>query len=201
MPASEVDICNEALGAVGETDFLDSLEETSAAALACKKFYPNSRDVVLESFWWPFATRQQALAQLDIEVPSGWAYAYSLPSDCRMERYLWAGVRNPHPELRLPFEIQSNEAMSASILLTDQESAELVYTAKVTAPGRFSALFAEAVGYHLAAKLAIALPGKREYRADALALYQAALLRAASAAAASEQKDVEPDASFITARK
>jgi hypothetical protein len=201
VAASEVEICNEALGAIAETDFLDTLEEPSAAAIACKQFYAHSRDAVLESFWWPFATRQQTLAALDITVPSGWGYAYALPSDCLAPQYLWSGTRNPHPDLRIPFTLQSNEGLTSSILLTDQESAELVYTAKVTSPGRFSALFAEAVGYHLAAKLALALPGKRDFRSDAIALYKDALLRAASAAAASEQRDVEPDSAFITARK
>src|SRR5690606_36381904 len=80
--ASEVEICKVALGHLGDTATVASLDppEGSAQAEHCARFYPIARDALLSMHTWGFATRRIALAQLG-EAPVGWHYAYALPTD------------------------------------------------------------------------------------------------------------------------
>ena len=57
--ASEVDICNLALGHLGDNATVSSISppEGSAQAEHCARFYPIARDALLEMHNWNFAMR------------------------------------------------------------------------------------------------------------------------------------------------
>lgn len=83
--ASEVDICNLALGHIGDEASVAAINppDSSAQAEHCARFYPIARDRLLAGHAWSFATKRIALAELSTdELPATWAYAYSLPADC-----------------------------------------------------------------------------------------------------------------------
>ena len=61
--ASEVDLCNNALGQLGE-DSITSLDDNSKKARLCKRFYPDARDTVLRAYPWRCAIEFQTLNQL-----------------------------------------------------------------------------------------------------------------------------------------
>ena len=69
--ASEVDICNLALGHLGDNATVSSISppEGSAQAEHCARFYPLARDALLEMGYWNFAMRRVALAQLTMNWP------------------------------------------------------------------------------------------------------------------------------------
>jgi hypothetical protein len=88
--SSEVDICNLALGSIGDTARVASISppENSVQAQLCARFYPIARNTLLEMGSWGFATRRVKLALVTNPTVQGtndfgtWLYAYALPSEC-----------------------------------------------------------------------------------------------------------------------
>lgn len=175
--ASEIDICNIALGHLGDTATVASIDppEGSAQAEHCARFYPVARDALLEMHSWGFATKRAKLALLQSGWPE-WDYCYAQPSDAlnllavipplatddysqavRLSNAYGAGpvlvsstVGNYVPQ---PFsaEILDDET---EVIFTDQEEAVLRYTARVTDTTKFSPLFTNCLTWFLASMLA-----------------------------------------------
>lgn len=205
--ASDVDICNLALLRIGSSKRLTSLTETSPEGQACSFLYPMKRDMALDALWWPFATRRARLALLSGGTPpeeaprSGWRYVYALPTDCLSPAYLWAGIRNPRSEQRVPFTVEMATRSQGRVLLTDAEKAELVYVVRVTEAPRFSPLFVDALAYLLASELARALKKDENLAQSLQAQWQLALARAGAAELSERQADVSPTPDFIAVRE
>lgn len=208
--ASEVDICNLALGHLGDNATVASLDppEGSAQAEHCARFYPIARDSLLELHAWNFATKRAQLAEL-VNPWAQWQHAYAKPADClQILAVIPPEVLSDYTAVvgftpaRVPmlggeyipqqFVVEVN-ADGADVILTNQEDAVLRYTAQITDTTKFSPLFVMALTHHLASMLAGpvikgdvgAAEGKRQ-----TALTQAYLAKAA--ASDSNQRQVEP---------
>lgn len=185
MALSEVAVCNIALARMGTSAPIASLDEASAEAGACRVLYADTRDSVLAAAPWPFATRRALLAEVAApsdppyaDVTTGWAHRYALPADCLVARSVWSGERNP---LRpVPFAVE--HGATGRVLLTDQGDAQIEYTARIVEPVAFDPGFLDALAWHLAADLAIALKAKPEMEALCRQRYELALSRAAARA-------------------
>jgi hypothetical protein len=199
VAVTEATICGLALLRVGQRQVIGSLTEATTEAQACALIYPAARDAILEEHWWSWATKRQALA-LSTETRTGWAYAYALPSDCVTARYLWSGYRFPAASQTIPFAIEASADGSSRLLLTDQEDAELVYTAAITTPSLWSAMARDALAWRISADLVSALPVKPQLAAQALAMALRRTLEAAAADRAQSQLDQPPAAEHIRAR-
>lgn len=188
---SETSICNYALGQLGQQT-IDDLTEDSPQARACSLFYAQARDAVLCEIWWGFATAEQTLAVTATD-PNEWDYAYTLPSDCLLPRYIPPVVRNG---MKVPFEWAGRE------IWTDQEDAVLIYTKRVTDPAYFHPLFIDAMALKLAVLVCMPLSVERSLRADALQLYRGsiALARQSDANASDRYDPSQIDAPSIEAR-
>jgi hypothetical protein len=172
--ASEVDICNLALGHLGDNATVASLEppEGSAQAEHCARFYPIARDALLELHDWNFATKRAQVAQIDSPWPQ-WKYAYVQPADClRVLAVLNPEVTNDFSEsLPAPYSQSgiANTGMGSytpqqfvcetddegrEVILTNQEDALIRYVAFVSDTTKFSPLFITTLTWHLAALLA-----------------------------------------------
>ncbi len=100
MAVTETDIINMALVSIGQTP-VNSMNDTSAAALAAKSVYFIARDALLRESRWAFALTWRALnelasAPLNLDIlPNNhgpgviaFAAAYQLPNDCiRVSRF------------------------------------------------------------------------------------------------------------------
>lgn len=86
-----VDICNLALGHLGDTANIASLDERSRQAQLSKRFYPVALKAALEMGSWGFATRRvklalvanptKAIAQaVDPTLCGTWRFAYAMPA-------------------------------------------------------------------------------------------------------------------------
>jgi hypothetical protein len=223
VATTDVDICNLALVHVGSTEFLGAIDDDDTApARILAVVYRPVRDSVLERLWWPFATKEVALGLLDGVTRAGWAFAYALPTDLVACQYISNGLRRGAPlvtasavvsplwansaplpyagvYMRVPFAIEASDDSSGRILLTDQDSATLVYTASVT-ESAYTPTFVDALSYKLAARLAFGLLKKPpladmlEKKGDAeIAKAWAAILR-------EQQEDVQPDSEFVSVR-
>lgn len=174
MP-SEVDICNLALGNLGDDATVASLDppEGSAQADHCARFYPLARDLMLDAHRWGFSTRRASLALLSAAPPSAWLYAYALPGDALnlisvlapdapddnsaampvFSTYGCAPINQPGIYTPQPF-VTETAADGTPVLYTNQANAVLRYTARVTDPSLFPPTFVQGLAMRLASMLA-----------------------------------------------
>lgn len=214
--ASEVDICNMAIGYLGGDATISSISPPDGTAEAdhCARFYPIARNTLLEIHAWGFATKRVSLALLAENPPSTWQYAYQLPSDqlnvlavldpaapddysVGMPAYgsitgvTSSSIGKYTPQ---PYTLEV-DASGNNIVLTNQANAVMRYTAMVTDPTTFSPLFIEALAWFLASKIAgPLLKGKTGMQAAIASLQMFEKFRAlATTSDANQQKHNVPE--------
>ena len=152
--ASEVDICNLALGNLGNPAEVSSIspQDGSVEAMHCARFYPMARKALLEMHTWGFATRRASLALLDVTPPTAWLYAYAHPNNClRPVRVLSAEATDDDEG-----EDFKNETLSdgTKVIYANTEDATLLYTHNEKDPVKFSGLFTTLLARLLSSMLA-----------------------------------------------
>jgi hypothetical protein len=197
--ASEVDICNLALSHIGASATISSLTEASEEAFHCNLLFADTRDTLLRSFPWGFATRHIALS--DVGTPPGnWNYRYSYPNDCLFAREILqtntvAGSNDP-----IPFEVALGDAYDSRVILTDQETATLIYTYQATNTLVFEPMFINALAWKLASEIAMPITRDEKRMEQAYQMYLGVLSEAKTFNANESHIDRNTDASWITGR-
>lgn len=203
--ASVTDIYNMALMRCGSSAAISNPTEKTQEANLCNAFYAQCRDYVLRDFPWGFAQRQVALAELAATAgeangfPAGWGYKYSYPNDCLMVHGIYPGIRNPRTDQKVPYQIMSDGASTA--IYTDQEAAELVYTAKVTDTTLFEPMFISALVFLLASEIALPLTVNPRVLEQLRAGYQQAVRDAAARSMNESQFSLTPDCELLAVRQ
>lgn len=147
---SETDICNLALGHLGEAP-IESMDEDNLAARACALHYATTRDEVLRSHRWNFATRRAELSRLDDTPAFGWSYQYPLPTDClRVVEF---------NDTELGDVVSDEFLIEGRNILTDSETAQIVYVRTETDVTKYDALFVKALALRLAVELSETIRG------------------------------------------
>lgn len=153
--ASEVDICNLALGHLGDEATVSSIDppEGSAQAEHCQRFYPMARNTVLESHAWGFATRRKALVEhATATPPASWAFTYVVPNGClRALSVLPPEATDDTDSQDFVQEILED---GTKVIYTSAEDATLRYIALIEDTTKFSQLVVNAIARLLAAYLA-----------------------------------------------
>jgi len=168
MATSSVDICNGALGRLGQDVRISALSDATKHARACNSVYQRVVDYVFADAVWPFTIKQVALSLLG-DGSNGWTYRYAYPADCMTAIALTdgAGVRRyrdtsasslGETPTGAEYEVVYGDNNAAAIL-TDLESAWLVYSARVNEIGRYPPLFVDALICRLAVELAPVIAG------------------------------------------
>lgn len=178
---SVVSICNLALSNLGK-DNIQALSDAGAEARACRQFYEQTRDALLQVYPWRFAGKTQALAEVANAEAGKWGYAYSRPNDCLKVRWIRPAYAVDDPcaqtlqqEVSNPFDIEGET------LFCNLSPAFLRYTTRVADPTKFPPLFVEALAWHLAVRFAMPLTRDLKQRNDA---YQLAMQTRGTAEAA-----------------
>jgi hypothetical protein len=165
--SSKSDICNQALSNIEISQFVSNIDtDRSNEAIVCKRWYDISVDVALRRCDWNFARRRVALALLATPVPSEWAYTYVYPTDCLVVRRLQPfGIHWPTKSQKILFEPAGENQVGADVrvIYTNQAEAVAVYTKRLTDPSLFDPDFVLALGYLLAANIALPLAAKPAY--------------------------------------
>jgi hypothetical protein len=161
--ATETDLCNDALGQIGAKR-ITALDDNSHNANLCSTFYAKLRDAELEIARWSFAGKRVALAQT-VDVPLfQFAYSYQLPTDLLVIRE-FNGI-SPDPTLYAAFLFDlgwlalwwSNYfKLEGDKLYTNDAQAQIVYTARIEDPTKWSGLFYQGLSKLLGAKLSRAI--------------------------------------------
>lgn len=197
MATSAVAICNLALSRVGISSTIAALDETSQEAIACNAVYEQARDEVLRDFPWPFARKYVELGLVEEEPNDDWDYSYRYPSDCIRALRLVSG--DPQGRTRIPFQLGHDD--SGRLLFTDEEDAELIYTARFTDPAHFDPTFASALAWRIAVDIAAPLARSDSQRERAEAGYKQALAQARVDALNEEVEAAPAEAEWIQARE
>lgn len=79
--STAISLCSAALLMIG-ADEISSFEDGSRPAKVCANLYPRTRDDILQSYPWRFATVQERLARLVSPPLYGYRHAYQLPAGC-----------------------------------------------------------------------------------------------------------------------
>lgn len=144
MPASYLDIVNEALVRVGAAP-VASLAEFDAQSLAAETLADNIIETMIADHPWSFALREKPLGEIVVaDQDRRWqsfSRVYQLPGDVMRVVGLSSGSR---------YQIAGDQ------LYTDCQDAGLVYVVK-TQPSTWPPYFRQALVYELAASFAISV--------------------------------------------
>ena len=148
--ASQVQICNLALLKFGERSIL-TIDDATVEARACKALWDLIVDEMLTNYPWNFAMRRANLGAYLADTPAfEFDYQYSLPNDC----------------LRI-WELYGSDAqwvVEGKKLLTNNETAEVRYIARIDDEAEFSPLFITCLSVRLAAELVVKLSGNNSMK-------------------------------------
>jgi hypothetical protein len=152
--ASVVDICNLALAHIGDAAAVSAISPSDGSAQAdhCARFYPISRDSLLELFDWDFARRRVSLAEVATAPPASWAYAYAFPSSCA--RVLAIQYDGATDDTASEDYITETLADGSRVIYTNCESAVCRYTKLISDPAKFTPLFVTTLSFVLGSYLA-----------------------------------------------
>ena len=167
--ASEVDICNIALGHLGDEAAISAIAppDGSVQAAHCARIYPMARDELLEMHNWRFAVKRKALALLaTTEQPQEWAYTYGYPTCIRVIAIRPANEPTTSNSNLIfdeqeflaapktyPFTVEALDD-GTQVIYTNVEDATVHYVAAITDVAKFSPLFRAALARLMAHYLA-----------------------------------------------
>ena len=195
--ASEIDICNMALGHLGQKS-INSLTEARRESQLCKQFYAPTRDFVLRAHPWGFARRQQYLSVVSGMEPAGFEYAYYYPTECLLARK----IHNPADEdTPIYFEVSTNPDTGEKVILTDYAQALLIYTVRVKDPLKFDPMFVDALAYKLAGDIAFPLTSKASVAETMFRSFQASLSVAQAVDGNESRPNPKKTCKYIRARR
>ena len=188
--ASEVDICNSALNAVGASNII-ALTEDSRSGRLCNQRYTFVRDSVFRSHPWNCLIKRIELAQ-DADAPA-WEYAYSyqLPAD----PYCLRVLEVEGEDLAIQYAIEGRK------ILTDEGTVKIRYIARVTDPNEYDATLVETLSAALAAELAYPIANSNGLAQSMYGIYQAKLSEARFVDATEGTPDELIATDFINARR
>jgi len=147
-----IDICNQALRDIGEMPIV-SLDEASKAARACAGLWDSARDFTQSLHEWPECLARMQLVEAVPPPPFGWTKRFQLPVDCLRILSL-----HEHDNYFDDWEIEGNT------LLTNHQSASIVYIKRNSDAATWSILLKRCVRYRLASDLVIPINAKLEYK-------------------------------------
>lgn len=180
MALSKVDICNLALGKMGQDITIAAITDNVKPARVFNRLYPIALDLVLAEHSWPFALDALPLEKLLQDPFPGWTYRYAYPSTCVYalavctEDGVRAGLRGYAQcgfgdASRLAFPGQSPWQVTygeqSTSIATDLDDAYLIYVTRVEETARYPVAFADALAARLAYESCGQIMGELGFRA------------------------------------
>jgi hypothetical protein len=147
---NDTEICNLALAEIGDTYSITDINETSNQAAVCRRFFSHTRDLLLREHPWNFARQLSDLSALASAPAFGWDYQYQLPTDfIRLIEFNGLDAWQTEDAYQL-----GSGPEGGTVLLSDDETASIVYIKRVTDANLFDPLFADAFALKLASRIA-----------------------------------------------
>jgi hypothetical protein len=138
---TKTDIFNQALSRLGDATQIASDAENTPNAIACRAHYDRTRQTLLRSHPWNFATTRSILEPEDDAPAFGYKYQFALPLDClHVTQCNKSGDR---------YRVEGR------FILSDSAVAQIIYIKSVTNIDLWDSVFLEAFVLHLASALAM----------------------------------------------
>ncbi len=151
MALSTTRICNQALAKIGAKRINNLETDASIEVIHCRTHYETTRDSLLRSHRWRFASARADLS-VDTETPDfEWDYQFHLPNDFLAMKSIY--------EDRFSNENLRSYALEGKMLLTNEDEMSIRYIKRVTDVTQFDPLFVELLVLRLALKLVGPLAG------------------------------------------
>ncbi|MHC4983877.1 MAG: hypothetical protein ACYTF6_12025 [Planctomycetota bacterium] len=169
MSVSEVSICNQALGWLGQ-DPLTSLEDQNVRGDLCRANYPVLRDTMLEDRAWSFAQRRERSETADQDSISS-LYKHTVDEDWLLILRVFEDTNS----LRAPYDSQAVQAQwhrEGDFVYAKSSVVYLWGITRVTDVTKYTEGFRQALAARLAADMAIPLTENRNLQSDMWALYE-----------------------------
>lgn len=163
--ASDVDICNSALNAIGASNII-SLTEDSRAARVCNQRYEFVRDSVFRAHPWNCLISRVEVAADSTAPAFEFEYAHTLPTN----PYCLRVLRPQDPDS--VFKIEGRK------LLANTTPFKFIYISRVTDPNEYDQLLIEALAARLAADISYALVNSATLTQSLYAIYESKLSEA-----------------------
>ena len=163
--ASEVDIINSAMNMIGASNII-ARDEDSKAARVSNQRYDSIRDAVLRAHPWNCAVTRRSLAPDSETVAFDWDYQFTLPADPYCLRVLRLDY------LDIEFRVEGRK------IVTNEQSINLIYIARVTDPNTYDTLLQEAIAARLAADVSFTLSQSTSLTQNMYSLYESKLQEA-----------------------
>lgn len=216
MATSVIEISNRALGRIGISQLIESLDDPNDRARQCRLAYGPCQDEVLQDFPWNFAQTSVSLSLVSgVSIP-GWQYAYRYPDAClkvhritgpegmRLSGVVFARDLLDYDTLlpqKIPFAIMADPVTDgARLLVTDLPLAVAWFTREITDPSQFSPLFRSALSWRMAMELALSLKATPALYTNAANQYGWAVSQAQVGSLGEEQVDRYPQSPAVQAR-
>lgn len=153
---SPEDVVNLALTRIGIRVRVVNMFEGSDQANAALNIYSQTRDEVLRRGNYGFSEKIAAAALSGNAAPAPWTYEYTYPTDCVRVRSMFnaAYLSDKNNPVRALYTIGDG---AVKAIWSNTAAPTLVYTARVTDPARWDALFIEALAAELAIGLSVLL--------------------------------------------
>lgn len=151
MALSTTKICNMSLGRIGAkriNDF-DDATDTKPEAIQCRLHYEQTRDALVRSHHWRFASARVALSQDTDDPDFEWGNQFILPNDFMQLKSIY--------DATLVDNTRRSFAIEGQRLLTNDNTMQIRYIKKVTDVTEFDPLFVEVLILQLALKLVAGL--------------------------------------------
>ena len=172
MAVSEVTICNLALSWLAG-NLIISLDDDINEAKLCKANYELSRDAVLETMAWTFATKRYALTP-EVNTPAwGSGVQFTIPAEIITVLEVTDVSDTPNGANNLDWRREGH------LILCDANKVYVKAVFKQDDPVRFPPNFVQAVAARLAAEIAIPLTESKELMMTMEGKYKDRLLIAA----------------------
>jgi hypothetical protein len=142
---TETSICNMALDELGANKISNVETDTSVQAVKCRTHYEATRDALIRSHEWRFASGRETLTVSATTPDFEWDFQYPLPTDFMRMKSIYEG--------RFSNENYRSYALEGNTLLTNEDSMEIRYVKKVTDVSEFDSLFIQVFVLSLALKL------------------------------------------------
>ena len=136
----------------GRINNLDDSTESSPQAIQCRLHFEQTRDALIRSHWWGFASARASLSQDTVDPDFEYDNQFILPNDFVRLKSVYGDNGTDTGDLRTTFAIEGDR------LLTNESSIDIRYIKKVTDPTKFDTLFIEVLVLKLALKI-ISLAG------------------------------------------
>ena len=177
MPAnipmvSEVSICNQALGWLGQSPII-SLDDRSKTAELCKQNYAFIRDAVIEERMWTFA-KGRFRSETQNRDEWGIQYVHAIPQD-------WIGVYRVYNYINGRDDKRTSRGWDreGDFIIANESVVYLEGTVRVTDTSKFTPMFVQCLATRIAADLAIPITQSEKQQGIQWQLYSAKLEEAA----------------------